>query len=157
MSRWEGPPPEAIIPYIPGHKSCFKLMLCHNIQASQWKTCTFELYLSRSRNNEEFVPKKWENLDITRHFAKKKRIKPGILRYTTFQYYIQAIFSKFCTPAILKHLWCLPFGANIVLTITWRMAFLTWTKPGMLLLKKLGTLYLYQQSFIVEDFGLWSL
>ncbi len=64
-----------------------------------------------------------------------------MLRYTTFQYYIQAIFFKFCTPAILEHLWCLPFGAKIV----FRMAFFTWIKPANNLefygKKKLGTLY----------------
>ncbi len=48
-----------------------------------------------------------------------------MLRYTTFQYYIE-----FFTPVILGHLWHLPFGAKIVLNITWKMAFLTWTKPG---------------------------
>ncbi len=67
-----------------------------------------------------------------------------MLRYTTFQYYIETIFSTFCTPAILEHLWYLPFGAKIVHTITWRMTFLIWTKPGDNLefyhLNKLGTL-----------------
>ncbi len=29
-----------------------------------------------------------------------------------------------------EHLWRLPFGAKMVRNITWRMAFLTWTKPG---------------------------
>ncbi len=45
--------------------------------------------------------------------------------------------------AILECLWCLPFGAKIVLTITWRMAFLTWIKPRetrILWLKKLEIL-----------------
>ncbi len=54
-----------------------------------------------------------------------------MLRYTTFQYYIETIFFfKFCTPVIffLEHLWHLPFGAKIVHNITWR-SFLTWTKP----------------------------
>ncbi len=49
--------------------------------------------------------------------------KPGMLRYTTFQYYIETIFSKFCTPVILEHLWHLPFRAKIVHNITWKMAF----------------------------------
>ncbi len=40
------------------------------------------------------------------------------------------MFSKFCAPAILEHLWDLPFGAKIVCVKTWRMSFLTWTKPG---------------------------
>ncbi len=53
-----------------------------------------------------------------------------MLRYTTFQYYIENFFSKFCTPVILEHLWCLPFGAKIIRNITWRMAFLNWAKPG---------------------------
>ncbi len=66
--------------------------------------------------NNKFSPKKW--------------IKPGMLRCTTFQYYIPAIFLKFCTPAILEHLWCLPFGTTIIRNITWRMVFLTWIKPG---------------------------
>ncbi len=42
--------------------------------------------------------------------------KPGMLRYTKFQYYIETIFSRFCTPVNLECLWCLPFGANIVHT-----------------------------------------
>ncbi len=54
-----------------------------------------------------------------------------MLRYTTFQYYIETIFSKFCTPVNVEHLWCLPFGVQIVCYITWRMAFLTLTKPGV--------------------------
>ncbi len=57
-----------------------------------------------------------------------------MLRYTTFQYfqyYIETKFSKFFTPVILEHLWHhLRFGAKSVHNITWRMAFLTWTKPG---------------------------
>ncbi len=53
-----------------------------------------------------------------------------MLRYTKFQYYIEAIFSTFCTPVNLECLWCLPFGAKIVDTITWRMTFLTMTKPA---------------------------
>ncbi len=53
-----------------------------------------------------------------------------MLRYTKFQYYIETIFSMFCTYANLEYLWCLPFGAKIVYTITWRMTFLTLTKPG---------------------------
>ncbi len=53
-----------------------------------------------------------------------------MLRYTAFQYYIETISSRFCTPVILEHLWHLPFDAKIVCNITWRMAFLTWTKPG---------------------------
>ncbi len=53
-----------------------------------------------------------------------------MLRYTTFQYYIENSFSKFCTPVILEHLWHLPFGAKIVRNITWKMFFFTWTKPG---------------------------
>ncbi len=53
-----------------------------------------------------------------------------MLRYTKFQYYIETIFSTFCTPVNLECLWYLPFGAKIVHTITWRMTFLTWTKRG---------------------------
>ncbi len=53
-----------------------------------------------------------------------------MLRYTTFQYYIVTNFSKFFTTVILEHLWCLHFGAKIVCNITWKMAFLTWTKLG---------------------------
>ncbi len=34
----------------------------------------------------------------------------------------------FYTHANLECLWCRPFGAKIVYTITWRIAFLTWTK-----------------------------
>ncbi len=49
-----------------------------------------------------------------------------MLRYTTFQYYIETNISMFCTPVILEHLWHLPFVRNI----TGRMAFLNWTKPG---------------------------
>ncbi len=36
----------------------------------------------------------------------------------------------FWTAANLECPWCLPFGAKIVCTITWRMTFWTWTKPG---------------------------
>ncbi len=39
-------------------------------------------------------------------------------------------FLKCCTPLVLECLWCLPFGAKIVCIITWRIAFLIWTKPG---------------------------
>ncbi len=60
---------------------------------------------------------------------KKFSRKPGMLRYKKFQYYIETIFSMFCSRANLEHLWCLPFGAKILHTITWRMTFLTWTKP----------------------------
>ncbi len=71
-------------------------------------------------------------------------IKPGMLRYTKFQYHIETMFSIFCTCANLEQLWCLPFGAKIVHIITWRMTFLTWTKPGDNMgfydLNKLGTL-----------------
>ncbi len=59
---------------------------------------------------------------------KKFNRKPRMLRYKTFQYYIETIFSKFCTPVNLEHPWRLPFGAKIV-CITWRMVFLTWEKP----------------------------
>ncbi len=57
-------------------------------------------------------------------------IKPGMIRYTTFQYYIEKIFSRFCTHVILECLWHLPFGAKIVNNKTWRMEFVTWTNPG---------------------------
>ncbi len=53
-----------------------------------------------------------------------------MLRYTSFQYYIETNFFKFFTPVILEHLWRLPFSAKIICNLTWRMAFLTWTKPG---------------------------
>ncbi len=53
-----------------------------------------------------------------------------MLRNTTFQYYIMTNVSKFFTPVILEHLWRLHFSAKIVCNITWKMAFLTWTKPG---------------------------
>ncbi len=46
-----------------------------------------------------------------------------MLRYTTFQYYIDTIASQFCAPVILECLWYLPFGTKIVHTKTWRMAF----------------------------------
>ncbi len=48
----------------------------------------------------------------------------------TFQYYIETFFAKFHAPVILEHLERLPFGGKIVHTKTWRMAILTWTKPG---------------------------
>ncbi len=59
---------------------------------------------------------------------KKFSIKPGMLRYAKLQYYIQTNFSTFCAPANLECLWCLPFGAKIVYTITWPISYLTWTK-----------------------------
>ncbi len=86
-------------------------------QASQrnletWKTWRFEYYLSRSRNSLEFIPKSQKTW--TKHEIQKKTwIKPRMLRYTTFQYYIETIFSEFCTPVILEHLWRLPFGAKM--------------------------------------------
>ncbi len=71
-----------------------------------------------------------------------------MLRYTKFQYYIETNFFTFCTPAILERLGCLPFGAKIVHTITWRMTFLTWTKAGHNLefydLNKLNPVYIIQ-------------
>ncbi len=75
----------------------------------------------------------------------KAWIKPGMLQtYTTFQYYIELLYmSKFCTPVILEQLWRLPFGVKIVCNITWRTGLLTWTKPGMFWLKKLGSLCVY--------------
>ncbi len=83
-----------------------------------WKTWRFEYYLSRSEiawNLSQKVRKPEQNKKFSR--------KPGTLRYTTFQYYIETIFSKFCTRVILEHLWHLPFGAKIVCNITWRIAF----------------------------------
>ncbi len=68
-----------------------------------------------------------------------------MLRYTKFQYYIETIFTKFWTAANLECSWCLPFGGKIVCTITWRMTFWTWTKPGDNLefydKNKLGTMH----------------
>ncbi len=71
-----------------------------------------------------------------------------MLRYTKFQYYNETTFSKFCTAANLECLLCLPFGAKIVCTITWRMIFWTWKKPWkpgdnleFYNKNKLGTLY----------------
>ncbi len=56
-------------------------------------------------------------------------------------------FSKFCTFAILECVWCLPFGAKILRTITWRMALLTLAKAGHNLevydLKKAGNPDMY--------------
>ncbi len=75
--------------------------------------------------------------------SKKFCKKLGNLRYTKFHYYIETIFSMFCIPVNLERLWHLPFGGKIVHTITWRMTFLTWTKPGDNLefydVNKLGT------------------
>ncbi len=48
---------------------------------------------------------------------KKFNRKPGILKYTKFQYYIETIFSMFYTLVNLEHLWCVPFGSKIVYTI----------------------------------------
>ncbi len=63
----------------------------------------------------------------------------------------------FCTHVNLEHLWCLPFGAKVIHTITWRMNFLTWTKPGDNLefydLNKLGTLYHVDCMSVCEQFG----
>ncbi len=50
-------------------------------------------------------------------------IKPEMLRFTKFQYYIETMFSTFCTPVILERLWCLPFDAKILNNITPRMTF----------------------------------
>ncbi len=53
-----------------------------------------------------------------------------MLKYATFQYFIETNFPNVCTPVILEHIWRLPFHARIICTITWIMAFLSWTKPG---------------------------
>ncbi len=50
----------------------------------------------------------------------------------------ETIFSKFCAPAILDCLRDLPFYGKNVCAKTWRMAFLTWTKPWILWLKIIG-------------------
>ncbi len=96
-----------------------------------WKMVRFEFYLSRSRNSLEFVPKS-EKSRQNKKFCRK----PGMLRNAKFQYYIETIFSTFCTPVNLEGRWCLLFGAKIVCTITCRVTFLTWTKPGILWLKQ---------------------
>ncbi len=92
-----------------------------NLEA--WKTWRFEYYLSRSRNSLKLIPKGQKNLDKTRNLAENLDKTWNAKIYKT-------IFSKFCTPVIVEHLWRLPFGTKIVRNITWRMAFLTWTKPG---------------------------
>ncbi len=97
------------------------------VASGTWKPGNFNL--SRSKNSLEFAPKgvkTWTKQEI----EPKTLIKPGMLRYTTFQCYIKSIFSKFCSPAILECPWRLPFRAKIACTKTWRMAILTWTKPG---------------------------
>ncbi len=43
-----------------------------------------------------------------------------MLRYTKCQYYIETMFSMFCTPANLERLWCLPFGAKKYIYILYR-------------------------------------
>ncbi len=37
-------------------------------------------------------------------YSRKHGYKLGMLRYKTVQYYIETIFPKFCTPAILERL-----------------------------------------------------
>ncbi len=90
------------------------------------RECPLKFYFIcwQPRNSLEFDPiseKTWTKQEI----LQKTWNKLGMLRYTTFQYYIEAILSKMWTPVILEHLWHLPFGAKIVHTITWRMSFLT--------------------------------
>ncbi len=58
-----------------------------------WKTWRFEYYLSRSRNSLEFIPKS-QNSSTKQEIYQKTWIKPGMLRYTTFQYYIETIFFQ---------------------------------------------------------------
>ncbi len=54
------------------------------------------------------------------------------------------MFYKLCAPANLECHWCLLFSAKIACIKIWRMAILTWTKPGNNLdlfgIKKMGTL-----------------
>ncbi len=103
-----------------------------------WITWRFEFYLSK--NSLEFARKSaktWTKQEI----LQKTWMKPGMLRYITFQYYIDTTFSKFCAPAILEHIWHLHFSTKISHTKTWRMVILTLTKPGVNLifwLKKTG-------------------
>ncbi len=96
----------------------------------------FYFFWSRSRNSLESPPlpppssvKTWKKQGIYQNTL----ITSGMLRYRTFSFYIKTIFSKFCVPTILECLSHQPFGATIVLTKTWRMAILTWTKPGDIL------------------------
>ncbi len=62
------------------------------------------------------LPPKMQNLDKTRNLAEIMDKKPGMLRYATFQYYIETMFSIFCTSAVLECLWCLPFSTKIAHT-----------------------------------------
>ncbi len=64
------------------------------------------------------IYRKSEKTRTKQEIYQKIWIKPGMLRYTKFQYYIETILSTFCTPANLERLWCLSFGAKIVHTIT---------------------------------------
>ncbi len=54
--------------------------------------------------------------------SQKYNRKPVMLRYTTYQYYVDTIDSEFCVPMILQCLSHLHFGAKIVCTKIWRMA-----------------------------------
>ncbi len=99
---------------------------CSQQKLQTWKTCRFEFYLSKSRNS--LVPTSAKTL-TKKNLAENLDKTWNVKIYTIFIFYLR-IFSKFCTPTIVEYLWHLPFGANIVCTKTWRMAILTWTKPG---------------------------
>ncbi len=61
-----------------------------------------------------------------------------MLRYTTFQYYIETIFFKFCTPVNLEHHWRLPFGAKFVCNINLENGFFDLDKTWNVLAKTTG-------------------
>ncbi len=90
-------------------------------------------------------PQKRENLDKTGNLAENldktwnvKIYKISILYWDNF---FRVLYSCDFRTSLVSAFWC-----QIVHTITWRMTFLTWTKPGDNLefydLNKLGTLHM---------------
>ncbi len=79
----------------------------------------------RAWNLPKTVRKPGQNKKLSR----KTWTKPGLLKIHNISI---LYWDKFCASAILERFWDLPFGATIVCAETWRMAFLTWTKPWIM-------------------------
>ncbi len=103
----------------------------HLIQGSQWNLETLEIWILSVQVQKwpGICPKKWDNLDKTRNLAKYLDKTWKFKIYTISILYWDSFFHVLYSFK-LERLWCLPFGGKIVHTITWRMTFLTWTKPG---------------------------
>ncbi len=74
-----------------------------------------------SKNSLEFVPK-CEKTWTKQEIQPKTWIKPGTLKYVTFQYILKQSFQSFVLLQFLNA-FGVCFGAKITYTITWRMVF----------------------------------